>query len=230
MSTVKVEGNASGSGSVTLKSPNLSSDITVTLPDANGTVALTSELGGTPGMTLVQRTAITSATSLVAFTGFDDSIYDGYEFHFNAVTHNTSATPSFKCATSSNGGASYSIFYNSYLRFIKSNGSVSGVASNTVQSFNLCREVKAASTANEPQTGNGVNGKLYITAPELTGLRHGIHSTCITRYSSTLTTSELSTVHAMNYSGAPAINAMKFFFSSGSINGGVISMYGMNNS
>ena len=188
------------------------------------------EAGGTAGMTLIQRTAITSNTSLVAFTGFDDSTYDGYEFHFHGLTHNNSSQPSFKCATSSNGGSSYGIFYNSYLRFIRSSGSISGVAANTVQSFAICRAVLAASTANEPQTGNGVNGKLFITAPELSGLRHGIHSTCITRYQASITTSELSTTHAMNYSGAPAINAMKFFFSSGSMNGGVISMYGISNS
>jgi len=38
MSTVKLQGNTSGSGSVTLVSPNLSSDITVTLPNTTTTL------------------------------------------------------------------------------------------------------------------------------------------------------------------------------------------------
>lgn len=42
MSTVKLKGNASGSGSVTLVSPNVNSDITVTLPNTSST------LGGVP--------------------------------------------------------------------------------------------------------------------------------------------------------------------------------------
>ena len=96
--------------------------------------------------------------------------------------------------------------------------------------ISISGETLAQSTANETQTGNGVNGKLYITAPELSGLRHGIHSTCITRYDVNYTTSDLTTTHAMNWAGAPAINAMKFFFASGSMNGGVISMYGISNS
>jgi|13_taG_2_1085334.scaffolds.fasta_scaffold08686_2 hypothetical protein len=36
MSTVKLKGNASGSGSVTLESPNINSDITLTLPNTSG--------------------------------------------------------------------------------------------------------------------------------------------------------------------------------------------------
>jgi hypothetical protein len=39
MSSVKLEGNSGGSGSVTLKSPSLNSDITVTLPDENLTLS-----------------------------------------------------------------------------------------------------------------------------------------------------------------------------------------------
>ncbi len=38
MSTIKLEGNTSGSGSVTLKSPSVSSDITVILPDETTTL------------------------------------------------------------------------------------------------------------------------------------------------------------------------------------------------
>ena len=42
MSTVKLQGNSGGRGSVTLVSPNISTDITVTLPNTSST------LGGVP--------------------------------------------------------------------------------------------------------------------------------------------------------------------------------------
>jgi len=42
MSTVKVQGNASGTGAFTIASPNSNTDRTATLPDATGTVALAS--------------------------------------------------------------------------------------------------------------------------------------------------------------------------------------------
>lgn len=40
MSTVKVQGNASGSGSITLASPNTNSNQTATLPDRTGNIAM----------------------------------------------------------------------------------------------------------------------------------------------------------------------------------------------
>ena len=42
MSTIKVKGNASGTGAFTLESPNSNSDRTLVLPDASGTIALAS--------------------------------------------------------------------------------------------------------------------------------------------------------------------------------------------
>ncbi len=42
MSLVKVSGNASGTGTLTIAAPNTNTDRTLTLPDATGTIALTS--------------------------------------------------------------------------------------------------------------------------------------------------------------------------------------------
>ena len=64
MSTVKLQGNTSGSGSVTLVSPNLSSDITVTLPNTTTTLSGVSTTAGDVGTyALMWRTSRTSATS-----------------------------------------------------------------------------------------------------------------------------------------------------------------------
>ena len=45
MSKAILKGNASGTGSVTLESPNTNSDRTISLPDAEGTLAFTNQLG-----------------------------------------------------------------------------------------------------------------------------------------------------------------------------------------
>lgn len=45
MSTVKVQGNASGTGSITLASPNTNSNRTINLPDVDGTIATTDANG-----------------------------------------------------------------------------------------------------------------------------------------------------------------------------------------
>lgn len=48
MSNITVQGNASGSGIITLESPNTNSNRTVTLPDATGTLLVSGGALGTP--------------------------------------------------------------------------------------------------------------------------------------------------------------------------------------
>jgi hypothetical protein len=61
MSRIALNGNASGTGTVTIASPNTNSDRTVTLPDATGTLLLN---GGAGSFTTL------SASSTVSGTGF----------------------------------------------------------------------------------------------------------------------------------------------------------------
>lgn len=65
MSTVKVQGNASGTGSITLAAPNTNSNQTLNLPDATGTLFLPGTASTINSATAV---ATTSGTS-IDFTG-----------------------------------------------------------------------------------------------------------------------------------------------------------------
>ena len=76
MSKVKIVGNASGSGTLTLTGPNTNSDRTVTFPDATGTMMFTdssvANLTGTlpaisgVNLTALNGTQVTSGTVPVA--------------------------------------------------------------------------------------------------------------------------------------------------------------------
>ena len=46
MAKVKIQGNASGTGVLTVEAPNTNTDRTITLPDSTGTLATTAEAGG----------------------------------------------------------------------------------------------------------------------------------------------------------------------------------------
>jgi hypothetical protein len=62
MSKVAITGNASGTGTFTIASPNSNSDRTLNLPDSSGTLA-------TLGTTLTRATAVTASGTAVDFTG-----------------------------------------------------------------------------------------------------------------------------------------------------------------
>jgi hypothetical protein len=65
MSRIALNGNALGTGTVTLAAPNTNSDRTVTLPDNTGTIALTSDVSSFPvgtAMMFVQTAAPTGWT------------------------------------------------------------------------------------------------------------------------------------------------------------------------
>lgn len=87
MSTVKVQGNASGTGSITLASPNTNSDRTQTLPDGTGTVVVNGVNGA-----LVSGTAVasTSGTS-IDFTGIPSWV-KRVTVIWNGVSTNSTST------------------------------------------------------------------------------------------------------------------------------------------
>ena len=72
MSRIAFNGNALGTGTVTIASPNTNSDRTVTLPDETGTVVLSGGALGTPSsgngsnLTALNGTNISSGTVAVA--------------------------------------------------------------------------------------------------------------------------------------------------------------------
>ncbi len=53
MSKIALEGNASGTGTFTIASPNSNNNRTITLPDSTGTIALTSDVSSFPSGTVM---------------------------------------------------------------------------------------------------------------------------------------------------------------------------------
>ncbi|MEO2242600.1 MAG: hypothetical protein ABGX49_02930, partial [Candidatus Poseidoniia archaeon] len=76
MAKVKIQGNASGAGVLTVTAPNTATDRTITLPDATGTLLMTdgdgsslSGLSHTPEGTAVVSTGETGATKFLREDG-----------------------------------------------------------------------------------------------------------------------------------------------------------------
>jgi hypothetical protein len=63
MSKVKIQGNASGTGVLTITAPNTSTDRTITLPDSTGTLATTADTGVAGITSSADATAITIDSS-----------------------------------------------------------------------------------------------------------------------------------------------------------------------
>ena len=67
MSQVKLQGNAAGSGSVTIAAPNTNSAYTVTLPTATGTAVLSSGMAVAPALPIYENTqTVTSSYSITS--------------------------------------------------------------------------------------------------------------------------------------------------------------------
>ena len=63
MSKVKIQGNASGTGVLTVTAPNTSTDRTITLPDSTGTLATTADsVGGATGVDFNDNVAVRLGT------------------------------------------------------------------------------------------------------------------------------------------------------------------------
>jgi hypothetical protein len=66
MSKVKVQGNPSGTGTLTIAAPDTNTDRTLTLPDASGTLALTSDIPAAPTIaSTAEAEAGTNNTNLI---------------------------------------------------------------------------------------------------------------------------------------------------------------------
>ena len=65
MSQVKLQGNAAGSGSVTVAAPNTNSAYTFTLPTVNGTGVVSSGMAVVPGLPIYENTQTISANTTI---------------------------------------------------------------------------------------------------------------------------------------------------------------------
>jgi len=74
MSSVSIQGNASGTGIFTIASPNSNTNRTLTLPDNTGTILTSATTTGFPAGSVIQVVSATYSTqTLVASTSYTDS-------------------------------------------------------------------------------------------------------------------------------------------------------------
>jgi len=95
MSKVKIEGNASGTGTLTIAAPNTNTDRTLTLPDAAGELLTTTGDGS-------QLTGITSYSPTPAFRAVHSSIQNPSNNTFTKVNFTTEAFDTDSCYDTTN--------------------------------------------------------------------------------------------------------------------------------
>ena len=76
MSKVKIQGNASGTGVLTVTAPNTSTDRTITLPDATGELLSTAGGTMTGDLTIGTVGSVTSSGADLKITGTDDIFFN----------------------------------------------------------------------------------------------------------------------------------------------------------
>lgn len=161
-----------------------------------------------------------SSEATLDFTAFDATKYDSYVFTFANVTPTTGSY--FRARTSTNGGSSYDSSSNNYQYRIMANGSASAAFETFIPLSGV-----SGSTIGLSADVDGISGTLEIHGPHLTKktmvVFNGMH---FGSTSSTLVDVSSKTVRL----SSDDVNAIQFFFDSGNIESGTITMYGRRNS
>jgi hypothetical protein len=202
-----------------------------TLPTTVGTSdgqVLTTDAGGatswedppettSPGMELITRTVLSGSPTTVDFTGFDNTVYDHYIIMLSNVTP-TGDNVQLRLRLSDDGGATYEADASDYRTSI--NSFTGDAYDNLSESYHpLASHVGGASTE------NGVCGSVWIHGASL-GNR---------TFTTFLLGSQDLAGRPKEFQGSGRTNgtaendAVQFFFSSGNLESGVISLYGMRN-
>jgi len=169
------------------------------------------KIGG--GMEFIASSGTISNAASVAFTGFDSSKYDNYQFMLHAVIPATDSVELF-CQTSTDGGSNYATTSGDY----HSQGNVDRIG------ICVSRAYDVGSDTNE----YGVSGIFYLFAPHLTTYTTGISV-------ATTFSAGPAGIYATGTEGSARVaaedtDAVRFIFSSGNIESGEITMFGIVNS
>lgn len=169
--------------------------------------------GGGGGMEFIASSGAISNAASVAFTQFDASKYDDYQFMFHAVIPATDGVELY-CQTSTDGGGNYATTNGDYH------------SSGNVDRIGICvsRAYDVGSDTNE----YGVSGIFYLFAPHLATYTTGI--SVATTFSSSPAGIYATGSEASARVAAEDTDAVRFIFNSGNIESGEITMFGIVNS
>ncbi len=162
MSSLITKGNASGTGSVTLESPNTNSDFTITLPATTGTMALTNNAG--LSLVRVGGGSLSSASAITADSVFT-STYKNYYIYIN-TTHSTAGSDTdfyfqFRASGSTNSNSNYAYQTNYINAAVNAGTAASGTAATSWTIYDNL------------DTGGVFSGWFQILDPQTTGKSTG---------------------------------------------------------
>lgn len=161
-----------------------------------------------------------SNSATLDFTGFDAATYDAYCFVFmNIVPATDQATLNLR--TSTDGGSTYDSSGGSYLYSAQVVTTSASLISGSATSIPVTAGI--GSDANE----EGASGRLMVYGPHL-AKRTIVHASAVAIQSLNAIPA-LSTVAGYR-DAASDVDAVRFFMSSGNIESGTITMYGLRNS
>lgn len=169
-----------------------------------------------PGLEFI-ASADASNDAQIDFTGFDASKYDAYLFVLQNIVP-SSDNQQLRIRTSTDGGSSYNAGGSDYGYWLFSGGSSSGSASYVPYNWD-----GAGSASGE----DGISGTLYLFGP------HRAEDTIMT-INNFFTRTSSSSFQA-NYGGGARnssadVDGLRFYFGSGNIESGTITIYGLRNS
>jgi len=191
-------------------------DIGTAAGGATGPAGPTGPAGSGGGMTLLEAHTASSSPSL-SFTSCFSSLYDVYEFQFIQLLP-ASNTVNFYYQVSTNGGSSYDSGTNYNSTVV--NGNPSSASLNVTNNVSLPQALIFTGSSNNANWGVSGFMRVYnALTPNIVFKTQGTGSL----FDSTVLQSE-SFSHSWN--GLSAVNAIKFYFSSGTIASGTIRCYG----
>lgn len=202
---VALAGRAGGTSSyeVTLTPTTLTADRTLTLPDATGTVALTTD----PGLILVKTQTVGSAVSTVEVTSAFSSTYDNYLITLSGGTCSTDTTIHLQLGSSGTG-------YYGFLNY-------GGTGSATPLGFQLNNATAAAFV------GGGVGGQMAHVRCEVIGPNLASYTKVVGgAYQNGSNYGTSNSEHRV----ATSYTAFTLIPTAGTLTGGTIRVYGYRNS
>ena len=186
---------------------------------ASGLPSWADAAGGGGGLEFI-ATADASNSATLDFTAFDAASYDSYLFALANVVPAIDAVNLYM-RTSSNGGTSYDSFAGAY----KSVGFyVETTATNNIYSENA--NIGLAFAVGSSTGEDGVSGQVWVHAPHLTTDYTHVN---FNLYYNNASFRGVTINGGGDRQSAADVDAVRFQFSSGNIESGTITMYGLKN-
>jgi hypothetical protein len=245
MSRITLAPNASGTGALTIAAPNTNTDRTLTLPDVtttlvgtdatqtltNKSIAASQLTGALPAIDGSALTGVNTALAFISsatisnvatvdFTGFDASKYSDYVFSLsNVIPVTDGVTLQFRMSV--DGGSTFLTSYGSCIQYTGSTVNAANTASAGTH-IPITDGNSVGSDVNE----FGVSGEVRVFGPDLVARTY---MTGFVRATNTAGTNQIGISVGQN-EVTTAVNAVRFLFSSGNLESGRITMYGVRKS